>query len=128
MKNVLIIICLSLTTGLFGQAEKNLIKAVQTNNWDSASSLMMSRVDFCIDDDQNYLKKTEAITNLKKVIATHGVQSWTEIHKGQSKSGTASYSILESTTAEKPLRILVFAENEDGESIVSEIRIETQKD
>lgn len=125
MKYLLIISALCLSTAVFGQAEKNLIKAVQNGNWDSATELMMSRVDFCINDDQDYLKKAEAITNLKEVINAHGVTSWTEIHEGRSKSGTASYSILESTTADKPLRILVFAEEEEGESYVSEIRIET---
>ncbi len=126
MKNILIIVCLCLSTGLFGQAEKDMIQAIQTENWDSALGLMPSRVDFCVNDDQDFLKKAETIDSLKAMIHEHGVKSWAVVHKGQSKSGNSSYSILESTTAAKPLRILVFAEEDGGTSLVSEIRLETK--
>lgn len=125
MKNLLIIICLAISGSLFGQAEKALIKSVQAANWDEATSYLKDRVDYCIDDDQDYMKKADCIANLKNMIEEHGVTAWKEVHKGQSKDGSSSYSILESTSSDKPLRILVFSEDNGG-SVVTEIRIETR--
>ena len=125
MKNLLIIMSLCLSGSLVGQAEKALIKSVQSANWEEAASYLQERVDYCVDDDQDYLKKADCIANLKKIISEHGVKAWKEVHKGQSKDGSSSYSILESTTADKPLRILVFSED-NGSSSVTEIRIETR--
>jgi len=93
MKNLLIIICLAISGSLFGQAEKALIKSVQAANWDEATSYLKDRVDYCIDDDQDYMKKADCIANLKNMIEEHGVTAWKEVHKGQSKDGS-SHSIL----------------------------------
>lgn len=125
MKNLLLIICVCISGSLFGQAEKALIKSVQAANWEEAMTYLNDRVDYCIDDDQDYMKKADCIANLKEMIAKHGVKAWKEVHKGQSKDGNSSYSILESTTSDKPLRILVFSEDNGG-SAVTEIRIETR--
>jgi len=125
MKNLLLIICVCVSSSLFGQAEKAFIKSVQAASWEEATTYLNDRVDYCIDDDQDYLKKAECIASLKRIIAEHGVTAWKEVHKGQSKDGSSSYSILESTASKKPLRILVFSEDNGGSS-VTEIRIETR--
>ncbi len=125
MKNTIILGCfLLIASGLFGQADKQFIEAIQTSDYVSAESVMASKLDFCINDDQDYLKKTESIAKLQTLITDHGVKSWEVVHKGQSKDGTSNYSILESATAEKSLRILVYSEEKDGSSKVSEIRLE----
>ncbi len=125
MKNLLIVLCIALSGSLYGQAEKALIKSVQAGNWEEAASYLKDRVDYCIDDDQDYMKKADCIDNLKNKISEHGVTAWKEVHKGQSKDGSSSYSILESTSSDKPLRILVFSENAES-SVVTEIRLETR--
>jgi len=93
MKNLLIIICLAISGSLFGQAEKALIKSVQAANWDEATSYLKDRVDYCIDDDQDYMKKADCIANLKNMIEEHGVTAWKEVHKGQSKDGSSWFCV-----------------------------------
>ena len=114
----------SLSVCVQAQAEKEFVSALKSANFSEAEKLMNDRVDFCVNEDQSYIKKQDALAKLQGFIKDYQVKSWEVIHKGSSSGGKSSYSVLEASTSQKPIRVLVYSEREGTNTAVSEIRIE----
>lgn len=121
MKHLLVILAFLVSGLAFGQsADKAFLDAIQVSDYDNAQTYLADKLDFCVNDDQDYIKRAESISKLQTIIGDHQVSDWELVHKGSSKDGSSQYSILSASKSTKPLRILVYSEDE----AVSEIRLE----
>lgn len=124
MKHLITLIALFISLGLLsGQADKSFIDAVQGNDYELAQTFLSNKLDFCVNDDQDYLKSDESIDKLQGIITERNVTAWEVVHKGSSKDGSSNYSILQSQSSSQ-LRLLVYSEEKQDGSKVSEIRVE----
>lgn len=119
MKTLLIATLLSVSTVVIGQTEA-FYKAVEKQDIESISKLLVDEVELCIKDDQRFMSQAEATKSIKAFLAKVGPKSVSPLHSGSSGAGS-KYKVAKMTTKEGVYRIFVYMEGNK----IQEVRFDT---
>jgi hypothetical protein len=124
MKNIVVLFFLVMTVGLSAQSEASFFAALKNNDTNVMDTYLEDHIDFCLFEDQQILKKSEALSKLKTFLRNHKISSVEVIHKGSSKDKSSRYKVAKITTNKDTFRLFVYASGEIGAKTIKEIRID----
>ena len=119
MKTLLIATLVSISTLAFGQTEA-FYKAVEKQDIESITDLLMDEVEVCIKDDQRIMSKATATKTIKEFLAKINPKSVASLHSGSSGAGS-KYKVAKMMTDDGIYRIFVYLEGNK----IQEVRFDT---
>ena len=119
MKTLLIATLISISTLTFGQTEA-FHKAVEKQDIESITDLLINEVEVCIKDDQKIMSKAAATKTIKAFLAKINPKSVASLHSGSSGAGS-KYKVAKMMTDDGTYRIFVYLEGNK----IQEVRFDT---
>ncbi len=119
MKTLLIATLVSISTLAFSQT-KAFYKAVEKQDIESITDLLMDEVEVCIKDDQRIMSKSTATKTIKDFLAKVNPKSVASLHSGSSGEGS-KYKVAKMMTDDGIYRIFVYLEGNK----IQEVRFDT---
>ena len=89
-----------------------------------SSSYSGSMVDLTIQDQENTLTKSQAITSLENFLNKNKPKSFTQVHQGSSKGKESYYCIGELDTINGKFRVYIYFKSAGSTTNIHEIRID----
>ena len=119
MKILLITTLVSISALVFGQTEA-FYKAVEKQDIESITNLLMDEVELCIKDDQRIMSKATAAKTIKDFLSKVNPKSVASLHSGSSGAGS-KYKVAKMMTNDGIFRIFVYLEGNK----IQELRFDT---
>lgn len=104
--------------------ESAFFEAMKSNNFTSVESLLSTRIDLCIYEDQDLYTKKVALNKISKWISENKIISITEVHSGHSSDNKSKYKVAQINTNEGAYRVFVYVSEENGKDIIKKIQID----
>ncbi len=99
-------------------------EAFRQANVRNISSYFGSMVDLTIQDQENTLTKSQAITSLENFLNKNKPKSFTQVHQGSSKGKESYYCIGELDTINGKFRVYIYFKSAGSTTNIHEIRID----
>ena len=114
MKNpFLIIIAFTLfSSASFGQNISNYFKDIGKSDLTALSAKFSEDMEVCVNDEQEFMSKAEAIKAITDFLAEKKPISAAELHQGSSKSKNSQYRVGQLKTAKGNFRVFIYLEGD----------------
>lgn len=125
MKTLLISLAVLISGAVEAQTEVDFLNAVGKKDFSNIESYLSSNVTFCVDDKQNKLKRSSAVSRLQDFMSTKKVLKFKILHNGKSSDRSSSYRVARMKTEGGTYRIFAYSEVSGSTSKVIEVRIDS---
>lgn len=125
MKTLLISLAVLLSFAVGAQTEVDFLSAVGKKDFTNIESYLSSNVTFCVNDKQNKIKRSTAVSQLKEFMDSKKIVKFKILHNGKSSDESSSYRVARMKTQDGTYRIFAYSEVIGGSSKVIEIRIDS---
>jgi len=124
MKTILINVFFLVALSVSAQTEVEFLNALGKGNMENLESYLSARVNLCINDDQEKISRSSAITKIKKFLEAKKVIKYKILHNGKSADKNSSYRVARIKTKAGTYRVFAYSEKKGGSSKVVEVRID----
>lgn len=126
MKEIIISLLLILFCSIsgFSQSYEAIFRDLGQNNLTSLDAQMSGDIELCIEDNQDFFSKKEAISKITKYIEEKGVKSCKMLHSGKTADKGSQYWVGKMTGSTGDYRVFLYIENEK----VIEVRLDKFKE
>lgn len=117
MKNLFLIsIILTLFSSVsYGQNISSFFKDIGKSDLSSLSAKFSEDMEVCVNDAQEFMSKSEAITAITDFLKKSSPISGSELHQGSSKSKNSQYRVGQLKTAKGNFRVFIYLEGDGND-------------
>lgn len=90
------------------------------NNLTSLEAKMSSDIELCIEDNQDFYSKAEAIRKIKEFISSKGVKSCKMLHSGKTADKDSEYWVGKMLGTSSAFRVFLYVESDE----IIEVRLD----
>jgi len=114
MKQIFLSIILSAVFLTSGQAQNisGYFKEIAKSDITSLSAKFSEDMEVCVNDEQEFMSKAEAIAAITKFLGEVKPFSGAELHKGSSKTNASQYRVGQLKTAKGNYRVFIYLEGD----------------
>ena len=97
-----------------GQAQNisSYFSEIAKNDISSLSAKFSDDMEVCVDDEQEFMNKAEAIAVISKFLGEVKPFSGAELHQGSSKTNSSQYRVGQLKTAKGNYRVFIYLEGD----------------
>lgn len=115
---------LLVTVAAFSQPEVDFLNAIGKGDLKSLDTHMASKVNLCINDNTEEIKKSVAVQKIEAFLKSKKIIKFKMLHNGNSSDKNSSYRVARIKTQSGTYRIFAYSENSGGAKKVVEVRID----
>lgn len=114
MKQIFLSIILSAVFLTSGQAQNisSYFKDIAKSDISSLSAKFSEEMEVCVDDEQEFMSKTEAIAAISKFLGDVKPFSGAELHHGSSKTNSSQYRVGQLKSTKGNYRVFIYIEGD----------------
>ena len=126
MKNLLLVLMFTPFLAFAQDGMPQISKALSAGDADALGAYFDENIELSILEEEGIVNKTQALRKVKRFLSSNTVSSFSEVHRGATRSSDSRYLIGILTTSSGTFRVTIYLTQNSGDLIIQEFRFDSE--